>query len=715
MNKTISKERVITLAVLLAILLVVYFAFLYHVQIVKGEEYYAASSEITQKDETVTAARGDILDRYGRVLISNKECYNLTIDTGKLFANDDPNAILLELIDLVEQYGDTYIDDLPITREPPFDYDPNMTEIQRTMLEAYFKDKAKSLPENPTAVELLSYMRKRYDIDSNYSAEDMRKIAGLRYSINVRYAINTADYVFVQDASMNLITSIMETKLAGIQVKRAFTRDYQTNYAAHILGYTGLMTQEEYERYSLLDYSTDAMVGKDGIEYAFERYLHGNDGKVKVTRTATGTVLANEYLKEPEPGNHVYITLDIVLQEQVERILAHGIDILMSERKNEKAEQEAMGNWSFEDGYWEITGGACVVVNVKTGEPLAIASWPTYDVSTIIEKYSELLEEPNAPLFNRALMGAYAPGSAFKPCTATAALANGVINTEDKVKCSGVFTKYAANGYAPECWIWTAVEGEHYTHGELNVTNALLHSCNYFFYTVSDTLGVDELGKYAHAYGLGEHTGIELTETTGNMSNRANHADYTGTEWRIGDTLQAGIGQSDSIFSPIQLAEYCAAVANSGVRHSASILKYVRSYDFDELVYERDADILSNVNDLKPGGLGEFNWDAIQEGMRLVANDLVNNNSVAKYFFDYPQSKRVAAKTGTAQKGKNIVNDAIFICYAPFDDPEIAMAFVVERGKAGANCAFMARQVLDAYWTIKSYSDTSEHEMALLK
>ena len=456
MNKTISKERVIAMAVLLFILLIVYFIFLYNVSIIKGEEYYSASSELQTKEETVTAARGDILDRYGRVLISNKECYNLTIDTGKLFSSEDPNGVLLELIDMVEKYGDTYVDDLPISMEPPFEYDPNMTEIQRTMLEAYFKDKAKSLPENPTAVELLSYMRKRYDIDSNYSAEDMRKIAGLRYSINVRYAINTAEYVFVQDASMKLITSIMETKLAGIQVKRAFTRDYQTNYAAHILGYTGLMTQEEFERYSLLEYSTDAMVGKDGIEYAFENYLHGNDGKVLVTRTANGTVLANQYEKDPQPGNHVYITLDIVLQEQVERILSNGIDILMSERRNEKAEQTAMGNWTIEDGYWEITGGACVVVDVKSGEPLAIASWPTYDVSTIIEKYSELLEQPNAPLFNRALMGAYAPGSAFKPCTATAALAQGIINTKDKIKCNGVFTKYAANGYAPECWIWTA-------------------------------------------------------------------------------------------------------------------------------------------------------------------------------------------------------------------------------------------------------------------
>ena len=240
MNKLIPKQRVVAMVVLLVLLLTVYLVFLYRVQIIEGEDYYNASSELQRNEETVTASRGDILDRYGRVLISNKECYNLTIDTGKLFSSEDPNAVLLELINMVEEFGDTYVDDLPITRTPPFDYDPNMTEIQRTMLDAYFQDKAKSLPANPTAVELLSYMRSRYDIDSNYSAEDMRKIAGLRYSINVRYAINTAEYVFVQDASMKLITSIMETKLAGIQVKRAYTRDYQTNYAAHILGYTGL-------------------------------------------------------------------------------------------------------------------------------------------------------------------------------------------------------------------------------------------------------------------------------------------------------------------------------------------------------------------------------------------------------------------------------------------------------------------------------------------
>ena len=709
MRKTVSKGRVLAMAVLLVVLLGVYLVFLYQRQIVEGEDYYHKAEAITEKDVAVTAARGSILDRYGRVLVSNKECYNLSIDTEKLFASKDPNATLLQLVALVHQYGDEYTDDLPITREPPFEYDPNMTAIQRTMLEAYFERHRDGLPSDyPTAVELLSYMRTRYDIDNSYSAEDMRTIAGLRYSINVRYAINTADYVFVQDASMKLTTAIMEQKLAGIEVSRSFVRSYGTEYAAHLLGYVGLMTQEEYEKYSLYNYAVNAMVGKDGVEYAFEEYLHGKDGLVREYRNAAGTVLGTYYLEEPVPGNHVYLSLDIALQERVERILDSGIEILMRERRLEKEAGEADGTWNIKDGYWEITGAGAVVVDVKTGAPLAIASWPTYDVSNVIEKYAELLEEPNAPLFNRALMGAYAPGSAFKPCTAMAALSTGTINSEFKVKCEGVFTKYAADGYAPECWIWRADPKEHYTHPELTVETALLHSCNYFFYTVGDKLGVDAMEQFARKFGLGEHTGIELTETTGNMSNRRNHSDYTGTEWRAGDTLQAAIGQSDSIFTPLQLAEYCAAIANCGERHSASILNEVRNYDYSESVFSREVTVLNTIES------PSYNWEVVRNGMKQVANSPLNDG-VSKYFIDLPSSRRTAAKTGTAQKGENIVNDAIFICFAPFDDPQIAIAIVVERGKAGANCAFMARQILDAYFTIMSYTDTSEPEMTLLR
>ena len=701
-NRLVKPGRVAGLVILILLLLTVYLVALYKLQIIEGEANYNRSSELTNTERVVTAARGNIYDRYGRTLVSNEETYNLKIDTDKLFANDDPNSVILELVHMVQGYGDEYTDDLPITMTPPFEYDPDMTAIQRTMLDAYYV--RQEIDPNSTAVELMSYMRTRYNIDNSYSAEEMRIIAGVRYSINVRYAVNIADYIFVEDASMKLISSIMENKLVGIEVERAYSRKYGTEYAAHILGYTGLMTQEEYEKYSLLNYSTDAMVGKDGVEYAFENYLHGKDGKVIETRNSAGTVLATVYEEEPEPGNHVYLTIDSVLQEQTERILANGVSILKQNIAQKRAEGTARGDYNV-DLKDEITGAAAVVVNVKTGEPLAMASWPTYNVATILEDYQELLEAENAPLFNRTLMGTYAPGSTFKPCTAIAALTMGIVNTEDKIKCEGVYTRYAAEGYAPECWIWNSTK-DHLTHPEENVTTAIRDSCNYYFYSIGNYLGVDDLGKFAANFGLGEYSGIELVEAKGNMSNQANHMDYAGTEWRIGDTLQAAIGQSDSVFTPIQMAEYCATVANSGTRYSASILKSIRNYDYSEKLYDREPTVMSTVES------AEYNWAAVHEGMWQVLNDYINEKNVNVWV---DCQWRVAGKTGTAQKGEGIQNDGIFMCYAPYKDPEVAIFVVVERGGAGADVQFIARHIMDAYITIMGYSDTSETEMTLLK
>lgn len=705
MNKLIHSGRVIAMALILVLLLTIYMVFLYKLQIVEGEKYYNRANELTTTLRTVTASRGNILDRYGRVLVSNAEQYNLKIDTDKLFANEDPNAVILELVELVRSYGDEYTDDLPISMEPPFEYLEDMTAIQRTMLDAYYV--RQEIDPNSTAVELMSYMRTRYNINNSYSAEEMRMIAGIRYSINVRYAINTAEYVFVEDASMELISSIMENKLVGIEVKRAYVRQYNTEYAAHILGYVGLMTQEEYEKYSLLNYATDSMVGKDGIEYAFEEYLHGQDGEVEETRNAQGTILATVYTKEPVPGNHIYLTIDSVLQEQTERILGNGVEILKKNIAQKRAEGLARGDYN-PDLKDNITGASAVVVDVNTGEPLAMASWPTYDVSRIIEDYQQLLETENQPLFNRALLGAYAPGSTFKPCTAIAGLTMGIVNTEDKIKCEGVFTKYAAEGYAPECWIWNSSPNpnEKLMHPEEDVVAAIRDSCNYYFYTVGNDLGVDDMGKFAAAFGLGEYTGIELVETKGNMSNRANHMDYAGTEWRIGDTLQAAIGQADSVFSPIQMAEYCATVANGGTRYSSSILKAIRNFDYSEKIYERVPEVMSTVE------TGQYNWDAVHEGMYKVVNDYINEKNVLQWV---DCAWTVAGKTGTAQKGEGIQNDGLFMCYAPYKEPEVAIFVVVERGGAGADVQFIARRIMDAYITIRGYSDTSEEEMTLLK
>ena len=711
MKKLVSTGRLFAFGLLVVALLALCVGTLYKLQIIEGAAYYEESQNKQGWEQTVTAARGNILDRYGRVLVSNRECYNLKISDKRLFSDEveDPNAVILQMINMVEAAGDKYTDDLPITKEPPFEY-TNMTDIQRMLLNAYLKDKG--LDEDTTAVELMSYFRTRYDIAGSYNAEEMRKIASVRYAVNVRYAINTNPYVFVEDASIDLISDLMGVVGNVVEVETSYIREYNTQYAAHILGYVQAMSDADMEKYrpgkenSTYDY--DTKVGKDGVELAFENWLHGTNGKATVERTASGTVTSTIYTEDPVPGNHVYLTIDIQLQEAVERILETGIQTLQLKRDEDNL--KAVSEGRTDDVREDIQGGAIVVVDIKTGEPLAIASYPTYNLSTLLEDYDEISSTEYDPLFNRALLGAYAPGSTFKPCTAIAGLSENIINTETQILCDGVFTKYADQGYAPECWIYTQ---DHLTHGNDNVTEALKDSCNIFFYTMADNLGIRKLMEYAEDFGLGESTGIELVETTGNMANPDNHLTYDVDEWVDGDTVQTGIGQSDSLFTPLQLAEYCAAIANGGTRHSAALLKSVRSFDYSRQLYQKDTEALSTVE------TADYNWAAVQRGMYLMAND-ISSSSLTVYYalgnYSYNGvSLPVAAKTGTSQLGEDKTNNAIFMCYAPFDDPQIAISIVVERGQAGANLSSMARNVLDAYFGLGDKSSTADSEYTLLK
>ena len=713
MKKLVSSGRLFAFGVLVVTLIALCVVTLYKLQIIEGAAYYEESQNNQASNQTVTAARGNILDRYGRVLVSNRECYNLKISDTRLFSDEveDPNAVILEMINMVEAAGETYIDDLPITKEPPFEY-TDMTALQRTLLTAYLD--SKGLDEDTTAVELMSYFRTRYDIANSYNAEEMRKIASVRYALNVRYSINTNPYVFVEDASIDLISDLMGVVGNVVEVETSYVREYNTQYAAHILGYVQAMSEEDMEKYRPQDensgYDYDTKVGRDGVEYTFEDWLHGTNGTARVTRTSSGTITSTENTEDPFPGTHVYLTIDIPLQEAVERILETGIYELQLKRDEDNAKYTMEGK--LDEVREDIQGGAIVVVDVKTGEPLAIASYPTFDLSSIIEDYSDLLEAENDPLFNRALNGAYEPGSTFKPCTAIAGLTENIINTETQIECTGLFTKYADQGYAPACWIYTQTDGQ-LTHGYDNVTEAIKDSCNVFFYTVADNLGIRKLMEYAKNFGLGESTGIELSETTGNMANPDNHLNYDVDSWVDGDTVQAGIGQSDSMFTPLQLAEYCAAIANGGTRHSAAILKSVRSYDYSRQLYQKETEVLSTVDS------ADYNWAAVQRGMYLMANDITSSSSTVYYAlsnYSYNGvSLPVAAKTGTSQLGEDKTNYAIFMCYAPFDDPEIAIAIVVERGQSGANLSKMARNVLDAYFSLGTLNTTAEREYSLLK
>ena len=694
----IKKERLIALALVFAMLITVYVVALYKLQIIEGEKYYEESRNNMVTTSTVTAARGNILDRYGRVLVTNKSCYDLTINTDELFPNDDSvdsNAVILKLVNMIRDYGDDYIDDLPITKSPPFEFE-NVSEQDQARLDAYIK--TNKVKENASAVEILSSMRDRYEIDSNYTAEEARIIAGVRYAINVRYLINTSDYIFVKDADMKLIATLRENNIEGVNIKESYVREYATSAAAHILGYTGAMSDSDYAKYKDQGYSADAAVGKDGAEYAFEKYLHGTNGTVRTTSASDGTVISKEYIEEPEPGNNVYLTIDIALQEAAELALENGVASIQAKIDSKKEQQIASGTYKEKQDV--IDGASVVVVNVKTGEPLAIANWPTYDPSELLEKYNELLADKNAPLYNRALQGGYAPGSTFKPCTAIASLTEGIINTGTTIQCTGRYTRYEQYGFAPLCWIYSQ-NNQHLTHGYLNVTGAIQNSCNIFFYSAGHDLGIDKLDKYAAEFGLGESTGIELPESTGNMANAKNHEELTGEPWTIGQTMQAAIGQSDSLFTPLQLANYVATLVGGGDHYQAHLLKNVKAYDNSRLLYMYGDKPMNTVE------ISDSTLSAVTKGM----HELTVSGSVAYAFENCVVS--AGAKTGSAQVGTDIAN-GVFVAYAPYENPEIAVAIVIEHATWGSNLATTGVDILNAYFTADETGSAVTGENQLL-
>ena len=698
MKRLISPGRLAFLGILLALILALYLSTLYKLQIVEGNEYYEASTNSIVSEETVIAARGNLMDRYGRLLVSNRNCNNLLIDNNDLFPFDDTeennayaNDAILRMCAIVEENGDSYIDELPITRTAPFEYIDGMSIIQRMCLNAWIQ--ANGLESDASAVEVMAKMRTRYGIDNNYTAEEMRTVAGIRYEINVRYIIATSDYVFAEDVSIDTITALMEADVPGFEVQVSYIREYNTAYAAHILGYTGPMDASEVETYRDKGYKLNAIVGKTGAELAFEDYLHGSDGTAEVTRTSEGVVTSTVYKEPPMPGNHVYLTIDIELQAVAEQALATFITDENASRREKNAVKEARG----EELDSIISGGALVAVDVNSGEPLCIANYPSYNLSTYLDDYNELKDAPGDPLFDRALMGTYSPGSTFKPVTALAALSKHIIGAEDAFTCNGVYMEYADQGYTPHC------TG---THGALVVTEAIKYSCNLFFYQVGKITGIRNIDEIAGELGLGELTGIELLEFAGHVASPAVKEQlYEGIDksWYDADTIQAAIGQSDTKVTPIQLARYCAALANSGTVYECSILKSISSYDYSDSVYERTPTVQNYVQ-TEPGI-----WALIHEGMYGVANE--PGGTAYSSFSGYEPT--VCAKTGTTETTAT-TPDAVFICYAPADDPEIAVAVVVEKGSHGSALAPVAKQVLDYYFDFQQSTQQTENELTLL-
>lgn len=671
------KARLIFLAVFLGVLLMTFVVVLYKTQIVHGDEYLAKSITSTAKTETVQASRGLLTDRNGKVLVSNRITYTLSFDASVFNDNASTNAAILRLLHLCQANGVNWTDNLPISASAPFIYQlETSSDSQVSYFQKYAKDREFSI-SLLSAPEMVDKMRANFGIDASYSDTDARLILGIRYELAVRKLLDSPDsYVLADDISVELISQIADGNYLGAVTGTSSAREYQTTYAAHILGRIGRIWEEEYADLAKQGYSMDALVGKDGVEKAFEQYLHGKAGTRLITTNSEGKTTGELYVKDPEPGNTVALTIDVDLQKAVEDALAKRIS-------------EMTAN----DGIQR--GGGAAVVGVGSGEILALASYPTYNLATFDQDYETLISNPALPMFNRATDGTYAPGSTFKPCTAVAALQTGTITTSTKILDKGIYTYYSSP--QPTCWIYSSTGG---THGLVNVTQAITVSCNYFFYEVGRLTGIANIDDYASQFGLGKSTGIEIGDSSGSLAS-PEYAEANDLEWTDGQTLTAAIGQSYNLFTPLQLANYIATLAGGGAHYNAHLLKNVKSYDNSDLVYTYD-ETPTNTIEISPQNL-----QAVLSGM----HDLTTG-SLSTYFSNCVVD--AAAKTGTAQTG-GTNNNGVFVAFAPYDKPQIAVAIVIEKGDAGAALASTAVEILNSYFSKTEIGTAIVGENTLLK
>lgn len=663
---------------------------LYRLQIVQGENYVRSGSTYTQS-VTVAAARGSILDRNGQVLVTNRPGYNITLNSTALLAVEDTSGTILSIVELCRENGVEHVDNLPITA-PPFEYD--FSSVGATQ-EGYFRSylSGKKWDADITAENLIKRMMSAYGIaEGVYTDEQVRTIIGVRYEIDLRRVVNyLSGYVFAEDVDVSFLPVVKERKFPGVEIETVSFREYKTEYAAHILGRIAPLDPEDYEYYTDLGYPMDATVGKMGFELAFESYLHGVNGTKRVTYASEGKVVGESYTAPPSPGNNVVLTLDIQMQEVAEKALEACI---LDFKEN--------GTTGVGDEGKDVQGGAVVVMDVNTFEILASASYPTYDITAYNRDFDYLKDAPNQPLYNRVLLAPYEPGSTYKMVTAVAAVDEGEISMWEEIQDQGIYMYYAADeyldsdrqAYTPLCSYYRKT-GE--THGLLNVMDALSVSCNYFFYEVGRRVQIDRLDGYAEDFGLGEATGVELYEELGTRANRENK-EKNGESWYSGDTLQAAIGQSDNVFTPMQLACYISTLANGGTRYNAHYLDRVLSSDYTQVIDKTEQTVLSEVY------ISEEAMTAVKEGMYKTSKE---GGTAGDTFGNY--DIMVCSKTGTAQHGGLGSDNATFACFAPYNNPEIAIVVFVEKGGQGGKLAKVAREILDYYFA----SGTSVEEVPI--
>lgn len=644
---------------------------LINLQIVNGDEYRAQSSTRLTRETIIHADRGEILDRNGVKLVTTSTGYSLNLYKTTT-DNKQLNENIRNIIVVLEQNEDSYIDNLILSVEP-FGF---TTDNEETI--AKWK-KNNSMDENYSPEQCFYSLKNKYQIEY----DDIiltRKIMAIRYEITLKGYSNIKPVEIASNISKNSVLNFCEwnSRFSGIDIVTSPVVTY--NYgslASHLLGYCGKITQAELEKVGN-EYTDSELIGKTGIQYVFEKYLKGKNGKRQIDMDVNGNITGEYITEEPIVGADVELTIDADIQKVAEESLKADI------------EKIASGGYAEQS---DATAGAVVVMNTKTGEILALASYPDFEPQLFVngigtDKYKEYNDVQ--ALYNRAISGAYAPGSTFKMVTAIAGLESGKVSPNDKISCTGVYP-YA---HKPVCWYYTSYKGG---HGALNVSQAIQHSCNYYFYEIGNRIGIDTLSEYSSYFGLGRKTGIELpSETNGSIASKK-HADDENRSWYLGETLSAAIGQSYNNASPIQMAKYISMLVNGGHQINVTTIKSVRTSDGVEVSKDEINKYVNNLLGIKEADIEEKtfnkeNLQAVLDGMKNVTTE--SGGTAYSIFKD--SSVTVGGKTGSAQAGKK--THAWFVGFAPFDDPEIAVVAIVENGAHGAYAAQIARDIFEAYF-----------------
>ena len=674
------KSRLTRIAALCLCMLLIFGSLVYRLiqlQLIQGPNITAALNANVIREYDEIASRGEIMDRNGTVMVGNALGFSVQLDYYE-WDKSRQNEVLLQLYETLQASGVGCLDVLPLTWEEPLAYTYSSLESgDGRKLQRFVQAQGWGSVETLTPVRLFGLLSSKYGVDNSLSLDQRRAIIGVRYYLEDKQFSNyNTPITVVEELDIQTVARISERQsdLPGVTIQVSDSREYHTTAAAHLLGRVAIIGPEEYEELKEEGYGLNDTIGKDGMEKALESYLRGTDGvrAVEVDRQ-TGQVMAEYMVEDTQPGRNCYLTVDLALQERLEQALADTLAAIKEKGENSKDGDGA-----------DVEGGAAVVIDVDTGEILAMASWPTYSLKDFSEQFSANNSDPLRPFFNRAIMATYSPGSTFKMCTSLAALGEGIIEPDTKIYDEGVYKRYADVGYSPRCWIYRQYGRN---HGNINVSQALKYSCNYFFYEMGYQLQPERLNKYATQLGLGQKTGVELSgEKAGNLAGPESRQANGGEKWYGADTLMAAIGQSDHLFTPLQLANYVATLVNGGTRYQPHLLKTVMDYTNTE-VYEEVQPTVLNTVEISASSLA-----AIKEGMKGVVTE---DGTASSYFAGFPI--QVGGKTGSAQMVGHSAT-GVFVSFAPYDQPEIAVCVVGEYASSGGSLAPVAIAAYDQYF-----------------